>query len=155
MTIKRKVDGVIHSVSILDSYCILTDKLSNLCSKYQVEVCKGYFPYDFAIEGNLSYIGETPNINYYNNSITQEEYNDIKKDVWNFKEESLSYLSKDLISLYQVLKKVNRALFLDFNVKMTNCLTVLKMSYEIFSKDYLTIDKPIPLINTKTIYIKI
>ena len=100
----------------------------------------------------MSYIGETPSINYYANSITLEEYNDIKKDVWNFKEESLSYLSKDLISLYQVLKKVNRALFLDFNVKMTNCLTVSKMSYEIFSKDYLSIDKPIPLINTKAIY---
>ncbi len=57
-----------------------------------------------------------------------------------------------MISLYQVLKKVNRSLFLDFNVKMTNCLTVSKMSYEIFSKDYLSVDKPIPLINKKAIY---
>ena len=48
MTIKRKVDGVLHSVSILDSYRILTDKLSDLCSNYQVEESKGYFPYDFA-----------------------------------------------------------------------------------------------------------
>jgi hypothetical protein len=152
LTIKRKVDGVLHSVSIMDSYRILTDKLSDLCTKYQVEESKGFFPYDFATENNLFYIGETPNINYYGNSITLKEYNDIKKDIWNFKEESLSYLSRDLISLYQVLKKVNRALFLDFNVKMTNCLTVSKMSYEIFSKDYLSKDKPIPLINTKAIY---
>ncbi len=100
----------------------------------------------------MSYLGETPNISYYGYSITQEMYNDLKKDVWNFKQESLSYLSKDLISLYQVLKKVNRSLFLDFNVKMTNCLTVSKMSYEIFSKDYLSVDKPIPLINKKAIY---
>ena len=152
LTIKRKVDGVTHSVSILDSYRILSEKLSKLCAKYEVEESKGFFPYDFATKNNLTYIGETPNKNYYGYSITQKEYNNLKKEVWNFKEESLSYLSKDLISLYQILKKVNRALFLDFNLKMTNCLTVSKMSYEIFSKDYLSVDKPIPLINKKEIY---
>ena len=152
LTIKRKVDGVLHSVSILDSYRILTEALSDLCTKYEIKESKGFFPYDFATENNLSYIGETPNKNYYGISITQKEYNVIKKDVWNFKEESLSYLSKDLISLYKVLEQVNRTLFLDFNIKITNCLTVLKMSYEIFSKDYLSVDKPIPLINKKAIY---
>ena len=152
LTIQRKIDGVLQSVSILDSYRILTDKLSVLCTKYEVEESKGYFPYDFATVNNLSYIGETPNKNYYDSSMTLKEYNDIKKDVWNFKEESLSYLSKDLIGLYQVLKKVNRTLFLDFNIKMSNCLTVSKMSYVIFTKDYLSADKPIPLINKKAIY---
>ncbi len=152
LTVKRKVEGVLHSVSMLDSYRILTEKLSDLCSKYEVEESKGYFPYDFSTKKNLSYIGETPNKKYYGDSITLKEYKDIKKDVWDFKVESLSYLSKDLISLYQILKKVNRALFLDFNVKMSNCLTVSKMSYEIFSKDYLSVDKPIPLINKKSIY---
>lgn len=81
LTIQRKVDGVLHSVSIMDSYRILTSKLSDLCKKYEVEVKKGFFPYDFATENNLSYIGETPNINYYGYSITPGEYNNIKKDV--------------------------------------------------------------------------
>lgn len=152
LVIKRKVDGVMHSVSILDSYRILTEKLSDLCTKYDVSESKGYFPYAFATKNNLFYIGETPSKKYYGDSVTLEVYKDLKKDVWDFKLESLSYLSKDLISLYQILQKVNKALFLDFNVKMSNCLTVSKMSYEIFSKYYLSVDKPIPHINKKSIY---
>lgn len=66
--------------------------------------------------------------------------------------ESLSYLTDDLVSLYQILVKVNKTLFLDFDIDMTKCLTISKLAYEIFTKYYLAEDKPIPLINKRDIY---
>lgn len=152
LSIKRVIEGRSSNINILDSYSILTDSLKNLCLKYELNLSKGEFPYKFASKDTLFYKGVTPNINYYNNSVSPEVYNSIKKDVWDFKKESLIYLSKDLTSLYQVLVKVNRTLFLDFDVKMPSCLTISKLAYEIFSKDYLTKDKPIPLISKATIH---
>ena len=35
---------------------------------------------------------------------------------------------------------------------MTKCLTISKLAYEIFSKDYLRVDKSIPHINKRAIY---
>lgn len=152
LTIKRKIGKVLHSVTILDSYRILRDTLEKLCLKYGVKVSKGNFPYKFSNKDTLFYVGVTPSINYYKSSISIEVYNNLKKDVWDFKAETLSYLSKDLISLYQILVKVNRALFLDFNVNMTKCLTITKMAYEIFSKHYLNPNKPIPHVIKRDLY---
>ena len=152
LTIKRKIGDTLHSLSILDSYRILTHSLHDLAGKYEVEIKKGCFPHKFSGKDTLFYIGETPNINYYNRDVTPEQYKEIKKDIWNFKEESLDYLSKDLRSLYQILVKVNRTLFLDLDVCFTKCLTISKLAFEVFSKDYLSIDKPIPLINKKGMY---
>jgi len=64
----------------------------------------------------------------------------------------LLYLSKDLYSLYQVLAKVNKSLFLDFSIDMTKCLTISKLASEIFLKDYYDSYNPIPLVNDKKIY---
>ena len=81
MTIKRKIDDKSYAVNILDSYCILTDSLKNLCSKYELPVSKGEFPYKFASKDTLFYTGVTPSINYYNNSVSPEVYKSIKKDI--------------------------------------------------------------------------
>lgn len=64
----------------------------------------------------------------------------------------LSYLSDNLVSLYQILVKVNRTLFYDFYIDIIKCLTISKLVYKIFTKDYLAEDKPIPFINKRDIY---
>jgi len=152
LLIKRSVKGVMHTLTILDSYRILTNNLSDLCIKYKVDINKGIFPYGFSTKENLFYIGETPKKYYYNLSVTNDEYNSLKKDLWDFKVESLIYLNDDLISLYKVLENVNRSLFLDFNIKMTKCLTISKMAFKIYCKDYLSESKPIPYVINKGMY---
>lgn len=47
---------------------------------------------------------------------------------------------------------MNKSLFLDFDIDMTKSLTISKLAYEIFTKDYMDNDKAIPLINKKNIY---
>ena len=150
--LKLKIKKESDSVTILDSYRILTDRLKDLCEKYEVDVIKGDFPHKFANSNTLFYRGQTPNLNYYPSTLEIEEYKTLYKEVWDFKAESLSYLSDDLMSLYQILVKVNKTLFLDFDIDMTKCLTISKLAYEIFTKDYLDSNKPIPLINKRDIY---
>ena len=152
LKISRIIDGVLHSINILDSYRVLTDSLKSLSVKYEVDVIKGDFPHKFANKDTLFYRGQTPNLNYYSSTLDQEQYNNMYKEVWDFKKESLFYLSKDLISLYKILVKINKTLFLDFDIDLTKCLTISKLAYEIFTKDYLDKDKPIPLINKRDIY---
>ena len=150
ITISRKVHGIMQSITILDSYGILNDKLKDLGAKYEVEVVKGEFPHKFAAINRLFYIGEMPNKPYYSNELTDDEYKDLEKNIWDFKEESLDYLSKDLICLYLILVKVNKTLFLDFDVKMSNYPTISKLAFEIFTRDYL--NGSIPVVNKKPIY---
>lgn len=153
--LKLKIKCGSNSITILDSYRVLTDNLKNLSIKYKVDVTKGDFPYKFASVDNLFYVGQTPNVNYYPATITKQEYKFLFKELWDFKTESLAYLWKDLISLYQILIKVNKTLFLDFDIDMTKCLTISKLAYEIFTKHYLSEENnenSIPLINKKTIY---
>jgi hypothetical protein len=63
-----------HKLEIGDSYCILTSSLDKLGKDFGTNAKKSYFPYQFAIENNLFYIGVTPSISYYKN-ISTEEYN--------------------------------------------------------------------------------
>ena len=152
IVLKLKIKKESDSVTILDSYRILTDNLKDLCVRYEVDVIKGDFPHKFANSNTLFYIGQTPSKNYYTSTLEIEEYKALYKEVWDFKVESLSYLTGDLMSLYQILVKVNKTLFLDFDIDMTKCLKISKLAYEIFTKDYLAEDKPIPLINKRDIY---
>lgn len=51
-------------ITFIDSFNILSQKLSKLCEAFDVETTKGNFPYDFVNENTLNYIGETPSLKY-------------------------------------------------------------------------------------------
>jgi len=63
-------------IYLFDSYLILPSSLRTLAIKYKVTDQKGYFPYNFANENNLDYIGITPDISMFN-GISDEEYEGI------------------------------------------------------------------------------
>ena len=153
LIIKREISGKMRKVKILDSYCVLPYSLKRLCEDYKVEVAKGHFPHEFSRHDTLFYTGKTPSFVFYRKDITYEAYLGIKSENWNFKAEVISYLEKDLISLYQVLEKINHSIFIDFNVQMTESLTVSGLALNIFLHNNYDIDnKPIPLINNSKIY---
>src|SRR6267378_427235 len=137
LIIKRKFDNKIRTVKIQDSAAILPRSLRDLCNDYKVDTVKSYFPYDFTTKNTLFYVGQTPDIHYYN---------DIKiEDYMN--------LYKDLLSLYQVLVKVNKSIHFLFNMQMTDSLTVSGLAMIIFlTKYYNPNDKAIPLITHKSIF---
>ena len=152
LIIKRKNNNRMTSIVLKDSAAILPSTLRDLCKNFQVNTEKGFFPYNFCTKDTLFYVGKTPSINYYNN-ITQEEYNSLYKEVWSLKNECLLYLNKDLISLCEVLVKVNKILHLKYNIQMTESLTISSLAIKIFLKDhYDPIKKPIPLVTNRLIW---
>lgn len=78
--LKLKISNKSNSITLLDSYRILTDSLNELCIKYKLEIYKGYFPYDFCNEKTLFYIGQTPNKFYYPSELTNVEYKILYKE---------------------------------------------------------------------------
>lgn len=149
---KNKNTNKNDTVTIIDSYPILTNSLAKLCSDFNVDTHKDIFPHLFSNENTLFYIGNTPDINYYKH-IDLDTYNSMYKKDWSFKEEAIEYLTKDLKSHYEVIRTANHNIFMLFDVDMTSCLTVSKLALTIFLKSHYDQDKaPIPLINNKNIY---
>ena len=138
-------------ITFLDSYNILSSSLEKLTKDFKVECTKGIFPYSFVNETNLNYIGETPNIKYFN-KISILDYNKIyTKTNWSLKLEALKYLEKDILGLLQVLDEFKKILFLEHNLELTEGLTISRLSLNKFLKYYLK-DTKIPLINKLDIF---
>lgn len=66
--------------------------------------------------------------------------------------ECITYLEKDLMSLFQVLVKVNNAIYLLFDIQMTESLTISSIAMKLFLKIYDSTNNSIPLITNKLIY---
>lgn len=150
LTVSRKIYGRKQTLIIQDSAAILPGSLRSLAKDYEVKTMKGIFPYKFASERTLFYIGDTPNFKYYEN-ITLEVYKELVKSEWNFKEESLSYLNDDLSSLYEVIRKANQQLLFDYGMDLTKCLTISKLALNLFLTQHYP-KQVIPNIDKSSIY---
>lgn len=64
--ISRKMGSKTYTIKIVDSYNILTTSLAKLCITFNCVVQKGYFPYNFVTNNTLFYIGDKPNLSFYN-----------------------------------------------------------------------------------------
>ena len=121
-----------QSVTILDSYNLLPQKLKKLLEKFNCKVQKGVFPHLFVNRYNLSYIGEKPEFKFYSYSnISEEEYKNLNND-WNLKEECFKYLMSDVEGLLEVMNKVSEYYFQEYKFNITNILTLPSLSLGIF-----------------------
>ena len=97
---------------------ILSDKLINLGKNFAVSTIKSKFTYKFAIEDNLFYQGIAPPISYYED-IKKEHYETLKTPYWSFKDETIKYLKNDLCSLFEIVMKANKQVFMDYDADMS------------------------------------
>lgn len=67
ITISRHINGIVRKIHISDSYAIVTSSQKDLCLSFEVESNKTDFPYKFLHQDNLLYVGNTPEISFYNN----------------------------------------------------------------------------------------
>lgn len=135
ITIFKKIAGENRKLIIKDSLAILTSKLKDLCKNFEVNTLKLDFPYKFLHEDNLSYIGNTPDIAFYDD-LELEEYKLLFINDWSFKEESLIYLKADLDALYQVIRKANLRFFLDYGEDITKGLTISSIALSLYHNKY-------------------
>ena len=145
-----KVINYYIKISIVDSLNLLNNSLAKLAKDFKVENNKGYFPHSFVNKQNLNYIGQIPDIKYFN-KIDGLEYNNIITNNWDIKNECLKYLTKDLLSHVNVMDEFSKILFENFNCQLTESLTISRLALNIFLKRYLD-NKKIPLINKFDIF---
>ena len=107
------------------------------------------FPYKFATEDNLFYEGNMPSIVYYP-GISLDVYNNMSVHTWSFKEETLKYLTNDLLSLHEIFTKANKQVFLDYNLDVSRSTTISGLAVHFFLKDFYK--NNIPNINKLSIY---
>ena len=100
--IGKKIKNNTVYIIIVDSYNLLPNSLNKLGKSFSVEVQKGIFPYKFSTQNNLFYIGQTPDIHFYED-INILEYNKLYIQNWSFKDETIYYLENDLNCLHQVI----------------------------------------------------
>lgn len=82
-----------------------------------VKTQKSIFPYKFSRYENLFYIGNTPSFEFYSD-ITLDQYKEIYKENWPFKEETLKYLEIDLNYLYEIILSANNQIFKDYKINI-------------------------------------
>lgn len=138
-----------NKIMIRDSYLLLNSSLEKLAINLKVDTLKSKFPYNFARENNLFYIGETPDIKHYNN-ISREEYSNLYRKDWSFKNETLKYLSNDINCLYEILIKANKQFNMDYGLNITDKITISSTALNLFLSKYYK--RNIPLINKQSIY---
>lgn len=128
---------------------MLPSTLAKLGKDFDVPTLKSIFPYKFATADHLFYEGAMPTIDNYEN-ITKEEYDNMFVGYWSFYDETIKYLNNDLYSLHEVLTRANKQVFLDYNINMTESITISGLAVRIFLKDYY--NNNIPVINKPSIY---
>lgn len=157
LRLSTKKNGKSITIKLCDSYNLLQGSLRKLCKTFNTEVKKGIFPYKFVNENTLHYIGNKPDISFYLNDkpgmsdeISMESYHKIAKDNWSVKDETLSYLEGDLVSLYHVMDKFIYNIYLNYHTHVTRSLTISSLSMDIFLRRYYKDN--IPLITQKSVY---
>lgn len=114
ITSRTKIGKVKPKLYFKDSFCILPSSLDRLGKSFGVETPKGHFPYTFVNANNLNYIGDIPEFKFYEagtERITIEIYNEIKNNMcssstWSIRVETISYLTKDLVCLHQIVLRL-------------------------------------------------
>ena len=149
--IKKIKNKKILKISILDSYLILPVNLNTLAKVFKTAVNKGIFPYGFINKNSLGYKGVTPDFKYFNN-LSYEEYleyvNSFREYNWDVKEETLKYLEKDLLSLYEVIMEFNNIIYRTFYVNITRVRTLSGLAFLIYTSKYYD-EKNTPIYYTK------
>ena len=163
-----KVEPIIHNSRIIsinlnfgtdfeyrlqfkDSYLLLLNSLAKLTVGFGVETLKSIFPFFFVNENNLDYIGEVPDIKYFN-KISKSEYlnycNNFKNKTWNLRNETIKYCQIDCISLYQVIFKFNNMIFNLFGKNIHKYPTLPSLAFAIFRSNFME-ENSIPQLSGK------
>jgi len=127
------------NISLVDSFNLLNLSLEKLTKEFNIDIRKGYFPHSFVNKNTFNYIGNKPPFSFYlesNTAIDITEYNKIPNKNWNLKLECLNYLNKDIKGLYEVMNEFSRLVFIEFNIQMTDALTITRLSINNFKQNF-------------------
>lgn len=142
------VGGKKFKVKFTDSIALLPFSLAKLGQSFKVDTLKGIFPYSFVNKYNLNYIGEMPEYKYYEQSADMMiKYSDMKtwyNNDWNMKKETLAYLHDDVVSLYEILLKMDNTIFNNYRINITSNPTIASLALTILRSNFLNENSKLP-----------
>lgn len=143
-----------YIITFKDSLLMLPVSLSKLAKSFGLED-KGLFPYKFVDDRynsniDLNYNSEVPIKDYYENSLSQVDYDNMTWNLtsvkWSLKNETIKYCELDCILLYKILVKFNEFIFKYFNLNINKFSTLPSLAFAIFRCNFMPEDK-IPLLS--------
>jgi hypothetical protein len=154
VVVRVKTPSGYSKITFIDSLNLLPDSLDNLSKAFGSNTKKGILPYSFIRHNTLNYVGNTPSIDYYrvkNKIIDLDEYKELYKKDWCLKTETIKYLERDLLSLLEIMDSFNSYIFIEYNIQITECLTISRLALNIFLTKYLG-NTLLPVINNISVF---
>jgi hypothetical protein len=143
LNIKNLKNGI--KIKIFDSLLLMKEKLRDLLKSYNCETLKGIFPYRFMNKNRLNYIGERPELKYYD-GIDIDEYERLDMTSWNAKEETLKYLESDLKGLLEVILKFSKTYYNKYSLNITKYRTLPGLTFGLYNSQYYDDDLNVKLV---------
>lgn len=100
---------------------LISGSLRAIAKSFNINIEKGRFPYEFAREKTLNYIGPSPSGHM---------------KIWKFKEEALKYNTIDTEILYEIIFQFRKSVWLEHAVDVTKCVTVSRLAIHIYLTNY-------------------
>jgi hypothetical protein len=130
------------SITIADSCKLIPGSLDELAEAYKVVTKKGKFPYNYVNKDNIDYVGVTPDYKYYMDSkngamITLFEWGSMYSNKWSMRDETIKYLKKDLMALYQIMMAMSENTFSTYRINITRVKTASALAFLVYRAKFL------------------
>jgi hypothetical protein len=142
-TISEEVNGKIKNRVIIfkDSYLLLPISLRKLCTAFNVDTPKTYFP---MLLNDTCYEDYFPPLKYWGGDLTLDQWESLRikhevyfGELWSFKEESIKYCIIDCKCLHEIIVKFNELVFKEFKINIHKTLTAPSLAMKIYKALYM------------------
>jgi hypothetical protein len=113
--------------------------LRTTCKEFKLEKEKGVFPYKFPNADNLDYIGECPELKYWNSESDRNEYLEKNGNNFNLKQYTLKYclLDSELVYAMATLHlELTCGTINDRHYNVVNCPTSANLALKMFNQSF-------------------
>lgn len=148
-----KVEYLSNLIEFRCSYKFIPISLKNLDF---LSNRKTIFPYKFVKENNLNYIGPTPDISFFNENVSINEYNNFFKDskIFDLKKKTIEYCINDVKLTLELLKKVLNAMDFKYISLFKKSYSLPSLSYKIFFRYWNSFKIKEKILKEEDIYVR-
>jgi hypothetical protein len=94
-----------HNIRIYDLHLYYAGSLKSVAEAFKLEITKGVYPYSFPKSSNLDYVGDVPDVKYWNSSEDRDTYIKENGNTFNLREYTLKYCLLDAQLTYEIAEK--------------------------------------------------
>jgi len=138
-----------QTIVLLDSINYFTTSLRKVLKGFECNILKGNFPHRFVHKNNLNYIGEIPEIKFYDN-VSREEYNNLRdlnrENNWSLKLECLNYLRSDVLGLLEAINKFSTFYYEKHSINIVKYPTLASLGIAVFGVEFYNEENEIKMI---------